>query len=140
MQQELPIETTYIELFSVAKISDVWKQGVRSPLGAGDVSGTSISIPPLRVCPYDRLQLLQSLCPAAAAAIMILGRQMPEMRSTSSSTDVNNSPLSKHGTTVTADAWCPRGLMLTNDIEDSLLFSMPDGAVSLNQFPDHIET
>lgn len=110
-------------------MSDVWKQCARSPLG-GDDSGLIISPSSLRLCPYNRLQILQSLCPAAAAAIMILGGQMPEMRS---GNYPNQSP-SHHASAVTAEAWCPRTLMTTEGIEDLLLFSMPDGLVSLHSF------
>ncbi|VDL20960.1 unnamed protein product [Hymenolepis diminuta] len=106
----------------VPNVSDVWKQCARSPLG-GDDSGLIISPSSLRFCPYNRLQILQSLCPAAAAAIMILGGQMPEMRSGNCPTQ---SPC-HHVSAVTAEAWCPRTLMTTDGIEDLLLFSMPDG-------------
>ncbi|KAM3183704.1 hypothetical protein ACTXT7_009847 [Hymenolepis weldensis] len=106
----------------VPNVSDVWKQCARSPLG-GDDSGLIISPSSLHLCPYNRLQILQSLCPAAAAAIMILGGQMPEMRSG----DCPNQSPSHHASAVTAEAWCPRTLMTTEGIEDLLLFSMPDG-------------
>ncbi|EUB56706.1 Rap guanine nucleotide exchange factor [Echinococcus granulosus] len=110
-------------LHFVANVSEVWKQVARSPLGGEEEA--VISFPPLHLCSYDRLQLLQSLCPAAAAAIMILGRQMPEMRSDSCITPPNQLPRST--STVTADAWCPRALMIMDSPEESLLFSMPDG-------------
>ncbi|KAL5111837.1 hypothetical protein TcWFU_003773 [Taenia crassiceps] len=106
----------------VANVSEVWKQVARSPLGGEE---EAISFPPLCLCSYDRLQLLQSLCPAAAAAIMILGRQMPEMRSNSCVTPPSQLP--RLMSTVTADAWCPRALMIMDSTEESLLFSMPDG-------------
>lgn len=111
---------------SVANVSEVWKQVARSPLGGEEEA--VISFPPLCLCSYDRLQLLQSLCPAAAAAIMILGRQMPEMRSNSCTTPPSQLP--RIMSTVTADAWCPRALMIMDSTEESLLFSMPDGFVS----------
>ncbi|VDM35700.1 unnamed protein product [Hydatigera taeniaeformis] len=111
----------------VANVSEVWKQVARSPLGGEEEE--AISFPPLCLCSYDRLQLLQTLCPAAAAAIMILGGQMPEMRSNSCTTPPNHSP--RLMSTVTADAWCPRALMVMDSTEESLLFSMHDGFVSL---------
>ncbi|VDO04916.1 unnamed protein product [Rodentolepis nana] len=109
-------------LRTVPNVSDVWKQCARSPLG-GDESGLVISPSSLSLCPYNRLQILQSLCPAAATAIMILGGQMPEMRSENCP---NQSPCYR-ASTVTAEAWCPRTLMTSEGIEDLLLFSMPDG-------------
>ncbi|VDK34426.1 unnamed protein product [Taenia asiatica] len=108
---------------SVANVSEVWKQVARSPLGGEEEA--VISFPPLCLCSYDRLQLLQALCPAAAAAIMILGRQMPEMRSNSCTSPPSQLP--RLMPTVTADAWCPRALMVMDSTEESLLFAMPDG-------------
>ena len=113
----------------VPNVSEVWKQGAPSSLGGTGEEGASLAFPPLRVCSYARLQLLQSLCPAAAAAIMILSRQMPEMRNSTTSCKPSGSPLSIAPSTVTADAWCPRALMEVD--ESSLLFFMPDGCVSL---------
>ena len=127
-------ETCHCQLFflaplaRVANVSEVWKQGARSPLGGIGDESAGIAIPPLRICSYARLQLLQSLCPAAAAAIMILSRQMPEMRNSTASNQLPNSPSSIASSTVTADAWCPRALMEVD--EASLLFFMPDGCVS----------
>ncbi|KAL5970117.1 Guanine nucleotide-releasing factor 2, partial [Taenia solium] len=108
---------------SVANVSEVWKQVARSPLGGEEEA--VISFPPLCLCSYDRLQLLQSLCPAAAAAIMVLGRQMPEMRGNSCTSPPSQLP--RLMSTVTADAWCPRALMIMDSTEESLLFAMPDG-------------
>ncbi len=111
-------------------MSDVWKQGARSPLSG---EGTTV-LPPhaprplLQCCSYDRLQLLQSICPAAAAAVIILGRQMPEMRSGGAppSSGQQQQPLF----TVSADAWCPRALMLAEPAEESLIFSTSGSGVS----------
>ncbi|KAM7540581.1 hypothetical protein Aperf_G00000042814 [Anoplocephala perfoliata] len=119
---DAPSPTSENTLRTVANVSDVWKQCARSPLG-GDAGTLVISASSLHLCPYNRLQLLQYLCPAAAAAIMILGGQMPEMRSGSCP---NQSP-KHHVSAVTADAWCPRTLMITEGIEDLLIFSLPDG-------------
>uniref|UniRef100_A0A5K3FH04 Pecanex-like protein n=1 Tax=Mesocestoides corti TaxID=53468 RepID=A0A5K3FH04_MESCO len=113
---------------SVANVSEVWKQGARSPLGnEGEAffpRDDTHRPRPLRACSYRRLQLLQSICPAAAAAVLILGKQMPEMRGSGISP-----PHTPSNFTVTADAWCPRALMLTEPDANALIFSAANSAV-----------
>ncbi|BHF60180.1 hypothetical protein SprV_0100314300 [Sparganum proliferum] len=125
----------------VSTLEGIWKQGAR----AGDSLATAgPHLTPvctlLDVCSYDRLQLLQSICPAAAAATVILGRQIPDMRRSPGPTarggrPAGAAPASAVGEsvptspifTVSADAWCPRELMMLEAPPDALIFMSPTG-------------
>ncbi|KAH8859442.1 Rap guanine nucleotide exchange factor 1 [Schistosoma japonicum] len=76
-------------------------------------------------CSNDRLQLLQSLCPSAAAATILLGKLIHD---THDNDDINQNTLNKsnelHETRVlvTANSWCPVSLR-TKDPESQLIFN-----------------
>ncbi|THD27171.1 hypothetical protein D915_002024 [Fasciola hepatica] len=83
-------------------------------------------------CSNDRLQLLQSLCPAAAAATILLGRQFTARRTSLS--DNSDSELSEaeesvnFGETrfvVDATSWCPKPF-LAADLTPYLVFTHTD--------------
>uniref|UniRef100_A0A0X3Q1D1 Ras-GEF domain-containing protein n=1 Tax=Schistocephalus solidus TaxID=70667 RepID=A0A0X3Q1D1_SCHSO len=120
----------------LSTLEGIWKQGAR----AGEsLATTAPHLTPLctllDACSYDRLQLLQSICPAAAAATVILGRQMPDMRRLPGQMARGGQPASVVGEsapaspifTVSADAWCPRELMMLEVPPDALIFMSPAG-------------
>lgn len=112
--------------FSLPTIETAWKPpcGVKTAgvsLATGQQPSSAACL--LEACCYDRLQMLQSICPAAAAATIILGRQIPDMRrrSDSKSTSADDA-LTPALFTVSADAWCPRALALLDANLNALIF------------------
>ncbi|VDP75772.1 unnamed protein product [Echinostoma caproni] len=95
-----------------------------------------IPIPPNETryikCSNDRLQLLQSLCPAAAAATILLGRQFSaKPASLSNSSDSESSGkedmvnLGETRVMVSANSWCPQPL-IAKDLSPYLVFTHAD--------------
>ncbi|CAL8080020.1 unnamed protein product [Calicophoron daubneyi] len=79
-------------------------------------------------CSNDRLQLLQSLCPSAAAATILLGRQFlaqPDSSSENESEDATQPSESNHTNEaqvlVGASSWCPQAL-IARDLSPYLVF------------------
>ncbi|CAH8503183.1 unnamed protein product [Schistosoma intercalatum] len=76
-------------------------------------------------CSNDRLQLLQSICPSAAAATILLGKPI---RDPHDNDDVKQNILTKSNdlddtrVLVTANSWCPASLR-TKDPEPQLIFN-----------------
>ncbi|KAK4469138.1 hypothetical protein MN116_006721 [Schistosoma mekongi] len=76
-------------------------------------------------CSNDRLQLLQSLCPSAAAATILLGKPIHD---THDNDDINQNTMNKSNelnetrVLVTANSWCPVSLR-TKDPESQLIFN-----------------
>ncbi|CAH8521077.1 unnamed protein product [Schistosoma bovis] len=76
-------------------------------------------------CSNDRLQLLQSICPSAAAATILLGKPI---RDPHDNDDVKQNILTKSNdldetrVLVTANSWCPVSLR-TKDPESQLIFN-----------------
>nr|CAH8838836.1 unnamed protein product [Trichobilharzia regenti] len=78
-------------------------------------------------CSNDRLQLLQSLCPSAAAATILLGKPMHDSQDNDDTNQENqfiNTPNYSDETRVlvTANAWCPVSLR-TKDPNSQLVFN-----------------
>ncbi|OON21975.1 hypothetical protein X801_02124, partial [Opisthorchis viverrini] len=90
-------------------------------------------------CP-DRLQILQSICPAAAAATILLGRQFLSKTLTDSDYDSNDDSgelgQSTNGTRVlvTAKSWCPPALISQN-LSPYLIFSNSEDEPRDNGLP-----
>ncbi|CAH8499268.1 unnamed protein product [Schistosoma turkestanicum] len=80
-------------------------------------------------CSNDRLQLLQSLCPSAAAATILLGKPIHDVNDNDDDDDMNQKPilptnnnLDKTRVLVTANSWCPLSLR-SKDPESQLLIN-----------------
>ncbi|KAA3679883.1 uncharacterized protein DEA37_0000644, partial [Paragonimus westermani] len=85
-------------------------------------------------CP-DRLQLLQSICPSAAAATILLGRQLSNRNLTAADEESDYDELNEQkqyalGETrvlVTAKSWCPSAL-IARDLSPHLVFNTTEGS------------
>ncbi|TPP59834.1 hypothetical protein FGIG_05444 [Fasciola gigantica] len=104
---------------------------IRSPT-ASDQNTMSPEVARYVKCSNDRLQLLQSLCPAAAAATILLGRQFTTIRTSLS--DNSDSELSEAEESVNlgetrfvvdATSWCPKPF-LAADLTPYLVFTHAD--------------
>lgn len=94
-----------------------------------DQTTVSTDIEPFVKCSNDRLQLLQSLCPAAAAATILLGRQFsarPTSLSDNSDSEFSEAEetvnLGETRVVVTAASWCPKPLIAA-DLSPYLIFT-----------------
>ncbi|GAA56923.1 rap guanine nucleotide exchange factor 1 [Clonorchis sinensis] len=102
------------------------KNDVRGSTKAG--AGWFPSTGEFTQCCPDRLQILQSICPAAAAATILLGRQFLSKTLTDSDYDSNDDSgdlgQSNNGARVlvTAKSWCPPALISQN-LSSYLIFS-----------------
>lgn len=80
-------------------------------------------------CSNDRLQLLQSLCPAAAAATILLGKPISTRSTSNSIEDLygegrfnTNGTLDELRLMVSANSWCPKSL-LVKDLSPYLILN-----------------
>ncbi|CAH8516350.1 unnamed protein product [Schistosoma rodhaini] len=76
-------------------------------------------------CSNDRLQLLQSLCPSAAAATILLGKPVRDPHDNDDIKQnilIKSNDLDETRVLVTANSWCPMSLR-TKDPESQLIFN-----------------
>ncbi|CAH8513018.1 unnamed protein product [Schistosoma margrebowiei] len=76
-------------------------------------------------CSNDRLQLLQSICPSAAAATILLGKPIRDPHDNDDvkqNISTKSNDLDETRVLVTANSWCPASLR-TKDPESQLIFN-----------------